>query len=169
MGENLLFGVSNLQTHLLLLNNHYYSTEIYSHKNVKNPFLKGTKLNSIVRLKCPRCQEGNLFSVKNPYDLKHCIDMPDHCPVCNQDFRVEPGFYSGALWVSYPIFVVLIIPLAAGLILYTNLSIGWIFPIIAISVFGLQPIVMRISRAIWINVFVHYDAEISKKEKDSSR
>ncbi len=132
---------------------------------MNSPFKKGNKLYSIVRLKCPRCQEGNLFVSKNPYDLKKMIAMPDNCSVCNQDFRIEPGFYSGALWVSYPIFVLLIIPLSAILIFYTQLFVGWVFLIIAIAVFGLQPLIMRISRAIWINVFVHYDLEILKKKK----
>ncbi|CAN5194570.1 hypothetical protein BH09BAC5_BH09BAC5_28740 [soil metagenome] len=93
--------------------------------------------------------------------------MPGHCPVCNQDFKVEPGFYSGALWVSYPIFVLLIIPIAAFLIFYTKLSVGWIFLIIAIVIFGLQPFIMRISRAIWINIFVAYDPKILKEKKIS--
>jgi hypothetical protein len=118
---------------------------------------KGTKLYSIIRLKCPRCQEGNLFVDKNPYHFKRVLEMPERCPVCNQDFQIEPGFYSGALWVSYPIFVLLIIPIAATLILYTQIPIGLIFLIIAISVFGLQPIIMRVSRAIWLNVFVKYE------------
>jgi uncharacterized protein (DUF983 family) len=55
---------------------------------------KGSKLYSIAHLKCPHCQEGNLFSVSNSYDLKHMLDMPDYCPVCHEDFKVEPGFYS---------------------------------------------------------------------------
>ncbi len=124
---------------------------------MKIPFLKkGTKLYSIIRLKCPSCQEGNLFITRNPYDLKRFIDMPDKCPVCEQDFKIEPGFYSGALWVSFPILVVLVIPLSFYLIFDTKLSVGLDFFIIGAIVFGLQPIIMRLSRVIWINVFVRY-------------
>jgi uncharacterized protein (DUF983 family) len=126
-------------------------------------FQKGTKAYSVLRLKCPKCQEGNLFLTKNPYDLKKFIAMPDVCPVCKQDFKIEPGFYSGALWVSYPIIVLLLIPFAFGLMYYTNLALGWIFLFISFYTFGLQPLLMRWSRAIWINVFVQYDSTILKK------
>ncbi|MEO5645207.1 MAG: DUF983 domain-containing protein [Bacteroidia bacterium] len=120
---------------------------------------KGTKLYSIIRSKCPRCQEGNLFIAKNPYNLKKFIDMPDKCAVCGQEFKIEPGFYSGALWVSFPILVVIAIPLSFYLIFNTRLSVGLDFLIIGTVIFGLQPIIMRLSRAIWINVFVHYKNE----------
>lgn len=129
-------------------------------------FQKGTKAYSILRLKCPRCQEGNLFITKNPYDLKRFIEMPDCCPVCKQDFKIEPGFYSGALWVSYPIIVLLLIPFAFGLMSYTTLSLPFVFLFISIYVFALQPLLMRWSRAIWINVFVKYDPQILKKKSD---
>ncbi len=91
--------------------------------------------------------------------------MPDACPICKQDFKIEPGFYSGALWVSYPILVLLIIPLSFFLVNDSMISIGWIFFIMASVVFGLQPIIMRFSRAIWINVFVHYDPNILNDPK----
>jgi uncharacterized protein (DUF983 family) len=119
---------------------------------------KGTKLYSILTQTCPRCQEGKLFSVRNPYNLKRFIDMPDCCPVCKQDFKIEPGFYSGALWVSYPILVLLIIPLSFFLVYDYRLSTWLTFSIIGFVVFGLQPLIMRLSRAIWINVFVHYNS-----------
>lgn len=83
--------------------------------------------------------------------------MPGHCPICKQDFQIEPGFYSGALWVSYPILVLLVIPVAFILVYDYRLSNLWSFSIIGAIVFGLQPLIMRSSRAIWINVFVKYD------------
>jgi hypothetical protein len=82
--------------------------------------------------------------------------MPDKCPVCQQDFKIEPGFYSGALWVSFPILVLIAIPLSFYLIFATKLPVAIDFLIIGAVVFGLQPLIMRLSRAIWINVFVHY-------------
>lgn len=44
----------------------------------KNPFRKGTKLYSILRFKCPKFQEGNLFINKNPYILKDFDKIPDN-------------------------------------------------------------------------------------------
>ena len=85
--------------------------------------------------------------------------MPDRCPKCDQDYNIEPGFYSGALWVSFPILVLLVIPLAFWLVFNSKLSVGIDFLIIGLVVFGIQPLIMRVSRAIWINVFVRYKDE----------
>lgn len=111
---------------------------------------------SILHLKCPRCHKGNLFSAGNPYNLKHMLDMPDRCPVCKQDFRMEPGFYSGALWVSFPLIVLLAIPLWI-VIFNWEISEELTFLLFGLLIIGLQPVIMRYSRAIWIHVFVKYD------------
>ena len=90
------------------------------------------------------------------------LTMPDNCPVCNQDFKIEPGFYIGALWTSYPIVVVF------GIILFLILNFVFqltFFPtafIIAISLIVLQPAIMRWGRAIWIGITVKYDPEFEK-------
>jgi uncharacterized protein (DUF983 family) len=117
---------------------------------------KGTKLYSIVNFKCPRCHLGELFIVRNPYNLKKMLDMPAQCPVCNQDFKMEPGFYSGALWASYPIVVVLMIVFWALFDVLFSQSITTNFLVVSLVVLILQPIVMRVGRAIWINLFVKY-------------
>lgn len=111
-----------------------------------------------MHLKCPRCQEGNLFSVSNAFNLKRMLDMPGHCPVCHEDFKVEPGFYSGALWISYPIIVLLLIPLDLVQILYLDFSFVTAFLISLAILLVLQPLLMRYSRAIWINIFTSYES-----------
>jgi uncharacterized protein (DUF983 family) len=112
---------------------------------------------SILRLKCPRCHKGNLFVSRNAYNLKRMLDMPDRCPVCNQDFRIEPGFYSGALWVSFPMVVLLGLPIWILVFFFIDLSFDMMFLLFGITIFGLQPVIMRYSRAIWLNVFVKFD------------
>lgn len=122
-----------------------------------NPIKKGTKLYSIARLKCPRCQEGNLFLTNNPYNLKMFDKMPDKCPVCGEDFKRESGFYWGAMMVSHATTTAIVV--IVHLIVFR--FYGWdIAPnIIAIItvILLLFPIVFRNSRAIWINLFVNYD------------
>ncbi len=90
------------------------------------------------------------------------LDMPARCPVCDQSFEMEPGFYSGALWVSFPILVVLVMPLWAVLYFLLSLSFEWMAAVIGVYIFGMQPVIMRYSRAIWINVFVSYDPGAKK-------
>ena len=121
-----------------------------------NLIKKGSKLYSILYLKCPQCQEGNLFVDKNPYDLKKFDKMPDRCPVCNEDFVRETGFYWGAMMVSHATTTVI----AVIVHVIVHIFYGWdILPNIIsfILVFALLlPIVFRSSRAIWINIFVRY-------------
>lgn len=128
---------------------------------MKSIIKKGSKIYSIAHLKCPHCQEGNLFSVSNSYDLKHMLDMPDYCLVCQEDFKVEPGFYSGALWVSYPIVIFILVPLALLQILCFDFPFVLAFFISLVIMLVLQPLLMRYSRAIWINIFVSYNGNKS--------
>jgi uncharacterized protein (DUF983 family) len=115
-----------------------------------------TKLFSILNNKCPRCHEGNFWKVNNPYDLKNFSKMNDRCPVCNEDFKRETGYYFGAAYVSYGLTV------AFGVFLYILLSGIFNVDVIpfliafSVSLIILLPVFYRLSRIIWINMFVHY-------------
>jgi uncharacterized protein (DUF983 family) len=65
--------------------------------------------------KCPRCRQGDIFK----YPLTNIIRfsaMYDQCPHCGASFQPEPGFYFGAMFVSYALTVGLFV--SVGLILY---------------------------------------------------
>lgn len=120
-------------------------------------FKKGTKLYSIVYLKCPKCQEGDLFTDKHPFHLQTMLKMPTNCPVCKQNFVFESGFYSAALWTSYPI--VIFCALLIVLVFFIGLHVtgAWLLIITAIILITLQPFIMRLGRSILINNFVDYE------------
>lgn len=84
------------------------------------------------------------------------LDMPDHCPVCGQDFKMESGFYSGALWTSYPMVMFLFIVLAVLMNAIFDPAFLTIFLVVSTIVLMLQPVIMRFGRAIWINLFVKF-------------
>ncbi len=122
-----------------------------------------TKLYSIIKLKCPRCHRANLFLTSNPYNLKMFDKMPDKCPVCGEDFVRESGFYWGAMMVSHA--TTTLVAVIVHLIVYS--FAGWeiapnIISIISVILI-IFPVVFRNSRAIWINIFVKYDAEYNNK------
>jgi uncharacterized protein (DUF983 family) len=74
-----------------------------------------TLLNAQLHSKCPRCREGDIFK----YPLRNILKfsaMNKHCPVCGADFEPEPGFYFGAMFVSYAISVGLFV--AIGVFLF---------------------------------------------------
>ncbi|HKC67386.1 MAG TPA: DUF983 domain-containing protein [Bacteroidia bacterium] len=119
---------------------------------------KGSKLYSILKLKCPRCQGGDLFWVKNPYRLKYLNKMPHYCPICGEDFQREIGFYYGAMMISHA--TTTVIAVVMHLIVYS--FYGWeiapnLISLVTILIV-LFPIIFRTSRAIWINMFSKYDS-----------
>lgn len=84
------------------------------------------------------------------------LNMPDRCRVCGQDFKMEPGFYSGALWTSYPIVILLLIVLGVLMKAIFDPPFLTIFWVVSAIVLMLQPVIMRLGRAIWINIFVKF-------------
>ncbi|MGZ3898753.1 MAG: DUF983 domain-containing protein [Bacteroidia bacterium] len=115
---------------------------------------KGTRLYSILFNKCPKCQEGNFFVSNNPYDLKTFSKMNDHCPVCDESFRREPGFYYGAMYASYGLTVFL--GLLTFIIMVWLLKIDILIFLITFTlmIIILMPVLYRLSRLMWINLFV---------------
>lgn len=92
--------------------------------------------------------------------------MPQKCPHCHQDFKIEPGFYSAALWISYLIVVALLaFLLFLGYCLHEGLkvSFGILVPALTALCFLLQVPVMRIARAILINMTIAYQEDEMKQ------
>ncbi len=117
---------------------------------------------SVLTNKCPRCRQGNLFTVKNPYNLKTSMRMPEHCAVCGQKFELEPGFYFGTGYVSYGLSIGILAMifvawgLTIGLSVYNNSIIQCLIASIIILI-ALQPVLQRLSRSIWIAFFVKHE------------
>ncbi|WP_342747885.1 DUF983 domain-containing protein [Nonlabens arenilitoris] len=89
--------------------------------------------------------------------------MNERCSHCGTKYKIEPSFFYGSMYVSYGVGIA--IAMAAFVICYflLNLSRWNIFLVItSISVLSL-PIVIRVSRNIWINIFMDYDKEKAKK------
>ena len=72
-------------------------------------FSKGSKFYSIFRFKCPHCHEGDFFKSSNPYNLRSMSEANETCPNCGRKILIEPGFYYGAMYVSYALGVAHII------------------------------------------------------------
>jgi len=63
-------------------------------------FKKGSKAYSIFALKCPRCHEGEMFETGS-WSFVKSFDMLHRCPKCNLNYYPEPGYYYGAMFISY--------------------------------------------------------------------
>lgn len=120
-----------------------------------------SSIKSIVTMTCPRCRSGKLF--KQPYNYQNAYKMHEKCPKCSANFEPEPGFYFGAMFISYIMTGWLFIVI--GLILVFGL--GWSVTATIITV-GLLTLVIhnlafRFSRSLWIHFFLKYDPGHTKK------
>jgi hypothetical protein len=125
-----------------------------------------SKFKSIIHYKCPRCRQGDLYSQPGIWPLKHLMDMPIHCPKCNQKYELETGFYFGTGYVSYALSVAFLIMWFAAYAIVLGITWQDNSIIIALctgiaAIVVIQPWLMRISRSIYIHMFVKYDAHYS--------
>ncbi len=122
--------------------------------------LKDTKLYSILNNKCPKCHKGDFFIDTHAYNLKTFIKMHDHCYHCGELFNKEVGFYYGAMYVSYGLNIAYGVGLFLLMVLLLKLNVSiFLFSFLGL-VIVLFPLTMRISRLIYINIFVSYDKTI---------
>ncbi len=128
---------------------------------------EGYKLYSILFGKCPRCQQESMYEAKNPYKLKTTIKLNENCSSCNLHYHLEPSFFTGSMYVSYPIGIAFTVPpfILSHVICKASLLTTFI-TITATLILGL-PIIARLSRNLWINFFVNYDKDAVKKYKDT--
>ncbi len=124
---------------------------------------KGTKLYSILNLKCPQCQEGKFF-VSHPYTLSTMGKVNKQCPKCNKRFELETGFYQGSYYVSYglgvTLFVVVVILnyIIRETVTPTSLMVSFVIALIL-----LLPIMYSLSKIIWATMFIKYNKEAINK------
>ncbi|MEQ8908498.1 MAG: DUF983 domain-containing protein [Vicingaceae bacterium] len=125
---------------------------------------KGKKLYSILKFKCPHCHEGEFFESRNPYNFSNMSTTYDRCPNCKRRLYIEPGFYYGAMYVSYTLGVAHIITFwVASLILGIEMEF-WNFIIMVGSfLIVLTPLYYALSKIIWANMFLNYKEESHEK------
>ena len=126
-------------------------------------FKKGTKLYSILTGSCPKCHEESMFKNRNPYILSEALSMNETCSHCGVKYKIEPSFFYGAMYVSYAVGIAFAVAAFVISYLVFNASIHIIFASIIGTLIIFMPIIMRLSRNIWINLFMHYDKSLAKK------
>jgi uncharacterized protein (DUF983 family) len=126
---------------------------------------------SIFRMKCPNCRKGDMFRSRSIFPLGKLLDMNDRCPVCGQKMELEVGFYYGTGYVSYGLTVALLAAffVAYWLIFglsYLDNSIFYALGASVVLVLLLQPWLMRISRVLYLYMFVKYGKGATMKSEE---
>jgi|DEB19_MinimDraft_2_1074335.scaffolds.fasta_scaffold27746_2 uncharacterized protein (DUF983 family) len=109
---------------------------------------------AILKAKCPQCQSGKMFK-KSALKLNGFTEMFDTCSVCGLTYEVEPGFFWGAMYVSYGITTGMM--LVIGVLVYTISNHearfwGYIIPIF-LAMFLSIPFTYRYSRVLMLYFF----------------
>ncbi len=105
-----------------------------------------------LRLRCPRCGEGRVFT--------RFFTMPDACASCGLDFKREQGYYIGAMYINYGVTTVILLGVSLPLIgrfplpqilwplgLFCTLFPVWFF---------------RYSRSLWLAIDLYIITKIPK-------
>ncbi|MBK8484526.1 MAG: DUF983 domain-containing protein [Saprospiraceae bacterium] len=124
-----------------------------------------SKLASIFSLNCPACRTGDLFPNKSLF-FDFSFKMHTRCLHCNESFVREPGFYYGAMFISY-IFSAFFSLLFAG-ILIIGLKIDWHYALFLLTLVLILSFayLFKVSRSIWIHLFVPFKHKPSKAKEE---
>lgn len=120
---------------------------------VLNELIYSTAMN-----KCPRCHRGPVFTTNNPYGAG-AFRMNESCSCCGLKYEREPGFFYGALYVSYALMSGLFIVWFVGDQVWLHMKTQYLLLAVVSTILLLFPVVLRSSRLIWLNFFVRYDKE----------
>src|SRR6218665_2951337 len=89
------------------------------------------KVEATIRMKCPRCHEGEVFKNKNPYNLAKMTAMHKNCPKCGLKYEKEIGFFYGAMYVSYMFNIALFVIATVAYYLFFEDRVDWLWYILA--------------------------------------
>ncbi len=123
---------------------------------------KGNKLYSILTGTCPKCHLESMYRDPNMYHLDTLFDMHERCSHCKTRYKIEPSFFYGAMYVSYGVGIAFAVAAFVISFLFLGTSLLTAFIAIVATLVVFMPVIIRISRNIWINLFIHYDASRAK-------
>jgi len=128
----------------------------------KRPLLLG-----VLTFRCPNCRKGHVFVNKSVFPLGECQAMVDKCQVCGQKMKFESNnggginyaltvmlFFLNLLWY-WPIF---------GLSYKDNSIFYYLATSIAVVIIA-QPWLMRLSRIIYLYLFIKFGSVTEDYEK----
>ena len=127
-------------------------------------FKKGSKLYSISKGKCPKCHEGEFFKYPFTINPSKITTLHKNCSNCGQKYMLEPSFFYGAMYINYAITVAIGVTVFVITSVFLSLQLLSSFLWVVLSLLITAPINMRLARILWINMFVHFDPNATKKE-----
>lgn len=115
--------------------------------------------------KCPRCHQGKVFKNRNPYILRDASKMEETCECCGLTYEKEPGFFFGAMYVSYALMSGIFILIFLADLFFINMEALQLMLFFIFTTAAIFPLIFRWSRLLWLNFFFSYDKSYSTKGK----
>ncbi len=101
------------------------------------------RLSSILRARCPACHEGPV--------LRNVLAIHPKCSVCGHDFYPEPGFYLGAMMVSFLLTTFCTVPVLITLRVL-NVEMIWLLITPLVEYIFLGTFLLVYSRVVWLHL-----------------
>lgn len=112
---------------------------------------------SVFYCRCPRCRQGRLFKKNGLIVYRDMLGSNDDCEYCGLHYEIEPGFWLGSLWASYPIVVIVEMPFLF-LALFAEGNMVWVwFGCMLLAFLITWPIMLRLGRSLWIHTNIRYE------------
>ncbi|TCK67262.1 uncharacterized protein DUF983 [Winogradskyella wandonensis] len=132
-------------------------------------FGKGNKIYSIITGACPKCHQESMYIEKNPYIISDTLKIHDRCSNCQTKYRMEPSFFYGSMYVSYAVGIAFAVAAFIITFVLIETSLVTAFIAIVVTLIAFMPIIMRLSRNIWINLFMSFDKSLVNKKTKANR
>ncbi|MGB0863250.1 MAG: DUF983 domain-containing protein [Saprospiraceae bacterium] len=118
-------------------------------------------LKSVWTYQCPKCRSAKMF--KEPFELSNPLNMHKKCENCGENLEPEPGFYFGAMFISYILsgWMLLVPALILLFVFEWEVNMTMVVVILLAAVTYLK--FLRISRSIWIHIIVKYNPALKKQ------
>jgi uncharacterized protein (DUF983 family) len=112
-----------------------------------------SKLQAIIGAKCPHCRQGDIFEYPASR-ISRFTETRERCPVCRQRYEVEPGFFIGAMYISYSFAVALMVAVSVAVFVLGKDPDLWVY-LVAVIVANLllTPFMFRYSRVLMLYWF----------------
>jgi hypothetical protein len=106
-----------------------------------------------------------MYKNRNAYQLSQTLEMHERCRHCQSKYKIEPSFFYGSMYVSYGVGVAFSVVTFMLTFIVFESSLVFSFIAIVATLIGLMPVIMRLSRNIWINLFMDYQPSLAKKKQ----
>lgn len=128
-------------------------------------------LPALLSMKCPSCRRGFVFKHNSIFPLGQTVALKENCPHCGQQLKSESNNGGG---INYALTVIVFFlnltwcwPLFH--ITYTDNSIYYYLATSTIVVVLMQPWLMRISRMIYLYLYINYSTAMRSGKDDESK